>query len=172
MKAYQGGDFHAFDRLYQQNSEKLYAYLKKKLGSEADDVFQLVFLKLHRSRAQYDSKYLFEQWLFVIARSVLLDYLKQKRRLNKGLPVDSSAEVEEISDPVSQSDPGSSYDQIEALDLRQLSTEQNEVLRLRVLDELTYSEIAEKLNRSEVSVRQLVSRAIKKLRTAKSIKAE
>ncbi|MBU6374364.1 MAG: RNA polymerase sigma factor [Bdellovibrionales bacterium] len=165
MKAYQDGDPHAFELLYQKTSSKLYAYLKKKLGKDTDDVFQLVFLKLHRSRSQYDSKYLFEQWLFVIARSVLLDYQKQKRRFNEGIQVDYSAEVEEIADPLSQNGVQASYSQVdEVLDLKHLSAEQNEVIKLRVLDDLTYGEIAEKLNRTEVGVRQLFSRAIKKLR--------
>lgn len=173
MRAYQDGDSHAFELLYQKNSSKLYAYLKKKLGKETDDVFQLVFLKLHRSRSQYDSKYLFEQWLFVIARSVLLDYVKQKRRFKEGLQIDSSMEVEKIADPLSQKEPQSSYSQVdELLDLKQLSAEQSEVLKLRVLDELTYSEIADKLKRTEVSVRQLFSRAIKKLRNAGSANTE
>jgi RNA polymerase sigma-70 factor (ECF subfamily) len=173
MLAYQGGDLEAFTQLYQRNSSKLFGYLRKKIGNAADDVFQLVFLKLHRTRSQYDPKYLFEQWLFVIARSVLLDYLKQERRLSQGLKIDSEAEVEKIADPSSQGEVPSAYSEVDGmLDSGSLSEEQGEVVKLRVLDDLTYGEIAERLKRSEMSVRQLFSRAMRKLRGTHTLKAE
>ena len=60
---------------------------------EVDEVFQLAFLKLHQARTRYDSKYSFLQWLFVIARSVFLDFQRAKGRR---VSIDFEADVEKI----------------------------------------------------------------------------
>lgn len=48
--------------------------------------------------------------------------------------------------------------------LAHLPQVQQEAIRLRVFDELSYAEIAQRLNRREPAIRQLVSRGLKRLR--------
>ena len=64
------------------STQGAYAYLSQRLGSrtETDEVFQEVFLKVHRARNQYDFKYSVLQWLYVISRTTLLDYYRNKSR--------------------------------------------------------------------------------------------
>lgn len=172
MLEYQKGDTLAFEVLYRQVSPKLYGYLLKKISrEEADDVFQKTFLKIHRFRDQYDPQYRFEQWLFVIARSVLLDHLKQKKRGVMGM-IDSTIEtIEEIAAPVSQTADVAAYtSQGDAVSLNLLSEQQRQIVELRVSDDLSYREIANRLKQSETNVRQIFSRAIKKLRSSKKEK--
>jgi RNA polymerase sigma-70 factor (ECF subfamily) len=126
-------------------------------------------LKLHKTRFQFDPKYLFDQWLFVIARSVMLDYLKQKKRYETHI---INEDPSEIADPLSQMDHPHSYTQVEMPEVAGLSKEQKEVLMLKVMDDLTYREIAEKLKRTEVGVRQIFSRAIKKLKMMRKEEAK
>lgn len=161
MASYKAGDFGAFEKLYQICSPKVYAYLKSKMrGSpDIDDVFQQVFIKFHKSRDQYDPKYLLDQWLFVICRSVLLDHYKKTNKSIEDLSQDYqepsyTPQIEEDLSPPSD------------LKLEQLTEEQKKVVEGKVLDELAYSEIAEKLKKSEATIRQIFSRAIKRLKTA------
>ena len=66
---------------------------------------------------------------------------------------------------VSQNNPEPALDQEKELEsLKHVSAEQRQAIEMRVIDELSYEEIAAKLNRSETSVRQIVSRGLKKLR--------
>jgi RNA polymerase sigma-70 factor, ECF subfamily len=165
MRAYTAGDFSAFEALYRRHEGRVYAYLRKRFQSaeEAEEAFQKVFLKLHQARKSYDPAYLFTQWLFVIARSVALDHL---RKLGRAAP---SASLEDFGDvfaaELSQTPGSPAYKGEEDLTiLEDLPPEQRAALEMRVLEEKSYEEIARALNKSQPNVRQLVSRALRKLR--------
>lgn len=82
MDRYAGGDDRAFDALYRLISPRLYGFCLRLTArrSEADDVFQETFLKMHRSRATYVAGSVALHWVFAIARSVYLDRLRYKKR--------------------------------------------------------------------------------------------
>lgn len=169
MRAYQEGDVRAFETLYQRHSGKVLAYLRKRLArrEEAEEVFQQVFTKLHRSRAGYDSSYAFTQWLFVITKSVLLDHwYRENKQLGRPESVpfeESEAMLAPAHSPIQALESAAAF---EPEALSSLPPEQRRVVEWRVLDELSYREIAERLDRSQVSVRQMLSRALRRLRQA------
>ncbi|MND02121.1 RNA polymerase sigma factor [compost metagenome] len=67
---------------------------------------------------------------------------------------------------MSQSDPAPTLNEAKELDaLSGLPADQRQAIEMRVIDELSYEEIATKLNRTQESVRQMVSRGLKKLRS-------
>lgn len=83
MARYAAGDEGAFDALYRLLGPRLYPFCLRltRRRSEADDLFQETFLKLHRSRGTYVSNAAAIHWVFAVARSVHLDRLRyQKRR--------------------------------------------------------------------------------------------
>lgn len=160
MLAYQAGEFFAFNELYLRHSGRVLSYLKRRLRrpEEAEDVFQQVYAKLHRSRHTYDPAFAFGHWLFVITRTVLLDHWgKEKRKVDRpGVePLDEGAI------PAHAAGSGS----VEGLDLLQgLPADQKQVVTWRILDELSYQEIAKRLDRSQEGVRQMLSRALRRVR--------
>lgn len=169
LRAYSAGDFEAFDRLYSRYSGKVFSYLRKRLGSEeeAQEAFQAVFMKLHQSRSRLSPGFPVSQTLFVIARSVLLDRWRKAGKSIEALQRDAGA-LEHLPELRASLNPDQTHLEreeglIHSL-LEQLPPNQAEAVRLRVLDELTYSEIAKKLGRGEPSVRQLVSRGLARLR--------
>ena len=157
MRNYKAGDETAFALIYERYKGNVYGYLAKRLQDpvERDEVFQNAFMKFHRARAQYDSQYALLQWLYVITRSELLDHLKRGTRSVPTLPID---DIENLS----QKEESSSL--IEGDQLAVLKPEQNRIVTMKVIDELSYQEIATQLERSEVSVRQIFSRSIRKLK--------
>jgi RNA polymerase sigma-70 factor (ECF subfamily) len=167
MLAYAAGDYSAFESLYQKHSGRVYAYLKRKLSSieEADEVFQKVFLKLHQTRTKYDSSYLFTQWLFVIAKTSALDHLRKQGRQ---VPTSNLAAFGDIfAVEMSQTDgnPALLLEEGKRLEiLEDIAPEQRQVIEMRIIEEMSYEEIAKALNRSQEGVRQMISRALKKLR--------
>ncbi len=168
MRIYLGGDHAAFEVLYRRHSGRVYGYLRKKLSDRGavDEVFQNTFLKFHQTRRNYDSSFSFAQWLFVIARTTLFDYFrKQGRQVSVS---DEPIDEERLSQDTSASALSElgSEQVTEAMSgaLRALPKEQRQAIELRVLEERSYEEIAAALGRSEVSVRQMVSRGLKKLR--------
>ncbi len=157
MQAYLNADESAFAVIYNRHSGKIYAYLKKKLNNrqEADEVFQKVFLKFHQSRKNYQAEYPVLQWLYVIAQTTMIDHFRSQNRQLK---------IEDM--PLSQNDaPEALNHERDVGLLDQLPNEQRQVLEMRIIDELSYEQIAASLNRTEVSIRQTVSRALKKLRS-------
>ena len=159
MKTYQLGDESAFAILYQRYSGKLYGFLKGKLRDKAavDDVFQGTFMKLHETRTSYDPAFPFTPWLFTVCRSVLVDHFRKKARTREDLNPIAIEQAVTTQSPSNSALP----------DLGLLPASQREAVELRYSGELSFEEIARKLETSPANVRQLISRAIKKLRGVK-----
>jgi len=159
MKAYQGGDSAAFDVLFDRHRARVFGFLMKKLGRrfEAEEVFQSTFMKLHQSRRHYDPNFRFAPWLFTITQSVLKDHFrKTKRSLEDSL----GYAVDEF--------PARALATPDAPDLKGLDERQRIAVELRYGQDLSFDEIAEKLQTTSPNVRQLISRAIKKIRREKT----
>ncbi|MGK5087605.1 sigma-70 family RNA polymerase sigma factor [Bdellovibrionota bacterium FG-2] len=159
MVAYQKGDLKAFEVLYRRHSGRVYGFLVGKLKGVgmADDVFQATFLKLHQSRASYEASYPFLPWLFTICRNTMIDSLRKNKR--------SIEELNPVAIEKAQAPAGENTEDWSAIpSLSTLPENQRQALELRYSEELSFVEIAQKLKTSPVNVRQLISRAVKKLR--------
>ncbi|MBL7664268.1 MAG: RNA polymerase sigma factor [Bacteriovoracaceae bacterium] len=163
MSAYITGDEIAFAVIYGRYSGKIYSFLRKKLKAreEVDEVFQKVFLKFHSTRKNYNSSYPLLQWFYVVARTTLLDHF---RSLNRQIKTDEM--------PIDLNSLGPSQEPHQATlgeekgvgILNSLSADQRRMVEMRFVDDLTYEEIAQALNKSQDSIRQTISRAFKKIR--------
>ena len=164
MAEYLEGDSTAFELIYARYSKKVMAYLRSKIKSseEQDEVFQMVFMKFHKSRASYDPAYPLLQWLYVISRSVYLDYFKQTKR--QSLAVEDFA-AESMIHESNKLTAQSSSSEVDPELLASLDVIQREVVLQRVLDEATFDEISQKLSLSKSNVRQILSRALKRLKS-------
>ena len=82
MARYAKGEDRVFEQVYRLLAPRLYRFCRRLAthGSDADDLFQETFLRLHRARATYVSGANVLPWVFAIARSVYLDRLKYWRR--------------------------------------------------------------------------------------------
>jgi RNA polymerase sigma factor (sigma-70 family) len=161
MISYRSGDASAFARIYESYSGKLYGYLIKRTSSreEANEVFQACFLKFHQSRFKYDPSYPLEQWLYVIARTALIDHLRKA-----GRQVEIAREVRFDEVLTSELSPRSEEKTLEDLEIwEDIPPEQRKAIELRIVDELAYDQIARRLGKSQANVRQLVSRGLRKL---------
>lgn len=157
MMLYQSGSIRAFDLIYQRYSSRVLAYLRKRCKSDrsADDLLQEVFLKLHRSRDQYNQMLPLAPWIFSISRSVFLDAVKKKN-------LEHSTEPEKF-DHFPAALPVSADTNLELLET--LPSQQKEVVSLRVFDDATFEEIASRLSTSPENARQIFSRGIRKLKS-------
>lgn len=156
MMLYKNGSTRAFDVIYLRYSSRVMSYLRKRCRSErsVEDLIQEVFLKLHRSRDQYNQMLPLAPWVFSITRSVFLDSVK-KKNLEDSL---SPEELDGFQAPVVEIDNGSTDL------LASLPPQQRQAVNLRVFDEATFEEIASRLSTSPDNARQLFSRGIRKLK--------
>jgi RNA polymerase sigma factor (sigma-70 family) len=170
MSAYQAGHYPAFEELYRRHSGKVYGYLKKRISQPTaiDEVFQAVFLKLHQARGRYRKDFPFTQWLFVIARSVMLDHFRKEKRQVELDDARTVEELEGVPAPVAASNSSAEETQSTQDLLRGLKQQHQQIVRWRILDELTYEEIARRSSLSTANVRQIFHRALKALRGKRS----
>jgi RNA polymerase sigma-70 factor (ECF subfamily) len=156
MELYQNGDERAFSVIYERHKNKVFSYLHKRIQDPdlVDEVFQSCFVKFHKARHQYDSKYKLEQWLYTICRSELLDALKKPQLQTTELNEDfHSFEKESPSSPLDIESENS------------LNEKEKAALQLRYFSEESFFEISKKLETSESNARKIISRALAKLRT-------
>src|SRR3990172_4750407 len=86
MARYADGDSEAFDALFHRYEPRVYAYFLKRTESpqRAQDLYQELFLRIHRARDRYDAGHPFAPWLFQIAHRLLVD---DQRRAYRGREV-------------------------------------------------------------------------------------
>ncbi len=159
LARYQLGSEEAFSMLYERHSSKVYGFVRKRISEPeiADEVFQEVFVKLHRSKHLYNSTLPYLPWLFSISRSVVLDSVKARKKLSseiQGYDLDKFETLERRE--------SSRYDL--QPHLVELPPAQRDAVEMRYVSEKTFEEIATALRTSPVNVRQLISRGIKRLK--------
>ena len=163
MVAYAAGDMEAFHALYKRHKDRVLGFLAARLDdrSEAEDVFQAVFAKLHAARRRYRQEVPFLAWIFTIARNALIDHTRKKHSYIKYVTTSEEA-VEQYADP-GQPDASSICDVI--AELSSLTGTQRQALELRFSQGLTFEEISMQMQTSADNARQIISRAVRQLRT-------
>jgi len=141
----------AFEELYRRYSTKVFSFLLKKCKNQADaeDILQKVFTKIHTSKHLYKDKFKFEQWVFVIARTSLLDHFRSDKSYKN--------RIEHLKKESLDYDP-SDFEVSERL--TSLDKDQKEMLEMKYIDELSYQEMSQIFNKSSGSLRKMVSRMV------------
>ena len=154
----------AFGGLYEYYVQRIYRYLYSRVGSlhEAEDLTSQTFITAYESMPRYRERGHFAAWLFRIAQSKLMDYFRKNKVLTYG--VEESIE--------GTSDSGDTLnDLIEDDELRQirlliwrLRDDEQDLIRLRYVADLTFAEMAEVLGKREDAVRKSHDRLLARLR--------
>lgn len=82
MERYAQGDDAAFEPLYEGLAARLRGFLRRSTNDAtlADDLLQQTFLRMHRGRASFERNGAVVPWAYAIARRLLLDALRTRRR--------------------------------------------------------------------------------------------
>jgi len=156
------GDQAAFAEIYNLYFKKIFGFIYFRVSHKeiAEDLAEDVFIKVHNKISGIQKESSFEGWLYQIARNAVIDYYREKKITVALEEVENILEYDaNIIDTLSLS-----QDQAIALELlKQLSPEQQSVIKLKFFEQLENSEIAEILHKSEGAIRVLQHRAITKL---------
>lgn len=158
MELYKNGENMAFEIIYERYNKNVYTYLTKRCSdkNQIDDLFQCIFVKFHRSKHLYDSKYPVLAWIYTIARSEFLDFLKKKKINLVSLPDHETREVvEESSQPF----------EIDIDAETTLSEKEKMAIKLRYFSDEDFTEISKILYTTDANSRKIISRGIQKLKT-------
>jgi RNA polymerase sigma-70 factor (ECF subfamily) len=167
------GDQEALAELIQAHQQRVVSTVAKMLGSEteAEDVAQLVFIRVWKSAPRYEPTAKFTTWLYKITRNLVLNELRRRNRHSTLSLQSVSGEddrPQEIADRRSTSPDASLLEEelqkaIESA-IGALPEVQRMALILRRYDELSYEEIADVLELTVPAVKSLLFRARAELR--------
>ena len=158
------GDREAFTQLYDMHFDKIYRYIYVKVHSqaEAEDLTQDVFIKAYEAVKSYKWRDLpFTAWLFKIAHNRVIDYVRKTSKEKKA-SLDEAGAITS-GDPVYITEQNFEIYQLK-IALERLPNAQREVASLRFISELSISEVALTLGKSEGTVKALQFNAIASLR--------
>lgn len=163
-------DSNAYAPLVRRYQAPLTRYLFRlgaKSRGDVDDILQEVFIKAYRNLNGYDTSLKFSSWIYRIAHNEAITFFKKgSRGPQVARTEDELVAFNEIADD---------SDLVEELDSRmdaqlvrdaiaKLDPKYREVLILRYLEDHSYEEISDILQKPAGTVATLISRAKKRLR--------
>jgi RNA polymerase sigma-70 factor (ECF subfamily) len=157
------GDQHAWEQIVRLHWRKVFNVAYKFVGKhdEAEDLTQDIFLKIFKSLSSFDRRANFQTWLISVSRNLCIDHYRSVRKERETIDRDvDPGDLMPVSVEVSP------YAQLEHRDrvsmLREAMTALPETLRtavlLRDIQELTYQEIADRLELPEGTVKSRINR--------------
>jgi len=152
----------SFEKAYMLWHKKVYAYFLGKTKSEymSEELVQLTFIKLWNSRHTLNETIAFEAQMFTIARTTMLDFLRQQARRQR-LIEEITPLSEERSEPLWESDLESRI----TTSIDKLPPTRKEVFLLNRFEGFSNKQIAEKLDISPRTVEKHMSLALRQLKS-------
>lgn len=170
------GNVEAFGQLYNNNAPQVYRYVAYRvpLSAEAEDLTAQVFLNAWKAIGSYKSlnDKPFVAWLYTIAHNQVVNYFKSKNQTTIFTSIDEAndlADGNRYSNPDAHTDKLAEYEELREAILK-LPPDQQQIIHLRFVEELSHAEIGLLMGKPEVTVRGILSRALEALR--KSLKRE
>jgi RNA polymerase sigma-70 factor (ECF subfamily) len=160
----QTGDRSAFEDLYLLHFDKIYGYLQLSVGNrhDAEDLTNQTFTRMLESIDRFAWRSVpFSAWLFRIAHNLAMDHFRAGRRWQP------EENVPEADDALERSAEEAAMDTIgrEAMlgMIDRLSSDQQQVLTLKLLFGFSNGEVAAILGKSEGAIKSLQHRALASL---------
>ncbi len=165
------GDQDAFAQLVQAQQKPVYNLCLRMVSnpSDAEDLAQEAFVKAWRGLRFYKHEAAFSTWLYRLTSNVCIDFLrKQKRQNTISLTMEEDGE-QELEVPDTEPLPEERVlhrekQQAVSEAMAQLEEEYRLALTLRVVDDLTYEQIAEVLDIKVGTVKSRIARARERMR--------
>ncbi len=156
-------DRRAFGRLYALYVQPLFRYLYSRIGGvpEAEDVTAQTFLAALEAFGRYRHDGHFAAWLFAIARFKAADYFRQQRRQ---APLEDAEHLASESDLLQGAIQGERSAALAKL-IAALPEADRDLIRLRYVAGLNFSEIARLLGRSEEAAKKSLYRLLARLQS-------
>ena len=169
----QRGDADAFEQLLLEHQKNVYNLCYRMAGNPDDamDLSQETFLRAWRCLDQYQFASAFSTWLYRLCSNICIDFLRRRRR-QQTVPLtfeDADGEEQTYAVPDAQPLP---EEQVElkltretlSAAMAQLLPEHRAVLQLRVVNEMSYEQIADVLDIQIGTVKSRLSRARNQLK--------
>ena len=157
-------DAQALGEVYDRYAASIYRYLYRLLGeaTQAEDLTGEVFLKLLQALAtNRGPRDRIDGWLFRVAHNLAMDQFRRDKKA-PSIPLDEEL-IADGGQPPEIVEQWLARYQLRAC-LRRLTSDQQQVIVLRFVEERPLAEVARLMGKSEGAVKTLQHRAISRLR--------
>lgn len=161
----QGGDESAFGKLYDEYFQRIYRFTLIKVGrkQDAEDLSHQVFLSAWKNIRNYKHKgFPFSSWLYKIAQNAVIDFYRTQR---------SHIDIEDVREDRLGTQSSSDENLERSMEIERvrkkllkLKDDEQDVLIMKFIDELSNKEISAALKKSEGAIRVIQHRALKQLK--------
>lgn len=154
-----GGDRAAFAALITRHQQAVFGYLRARLAqaTDAEDLTQEVFLRFYLARARFDSAALIRPWLLGIARNLLREQLRDRKRRKETAWTELCLELESVLPQSADTQPAAGDYLPECL--AQLGPSARQAIEWHYRLQEKFAEIGRRLKRSEGAIKLLMHRA-------------
>lgn len=156
------GQLAAFGEIYNLYFKKVYRFIYYRVGHKelAEDLAEEVFLKVHGKINSIQESGAFEGWLYRIARNLVIDHYRSKKILIALDDIENTLEYEtNVVDVLNLE----GQQKILLKLLKELPEDQQTIIKLKFLEDLSNTEIADIVGKTEGAIRVIQHRAIAKL---------
>jgi len=163
-----GGNEHSYRKLVEKYQRPLYFHIRKMISNQeqVEDLVQETFVKAFDNLSNYSTNYAFSTWLYRIATNHTIDYLRKKKlqTLSIDKPIKTKGgEMElQLPDESARTDRDIIQKQRRQMvrsAIEELPEKYRKVIQLRHMEERSYQEIAEVLNKPLGTVKAHIFRA-------------
>jgi RNA polymerase sigma-70 factor (ECF subfamily) len=157
----QRGDRDALEELYLIHFDRIYSYLHVSVGNrhDAEDLTTQTFLRMLEKIGSFTWQSApFSAWLFRIAHNLAMDHFRSRRRWQP---------EEQVPEPPGEEAPSAETAALQTIGresmlelIERLSPEQQQVLTLKFVLNLSNAEVATILDKTEGAVKSLQHRAL------------
>ncbi len=145
-----------------RHRDALTAFLRRRVGSDAEELSQEVWLRVVRSQARFADEAAFRAFVFTIARRLLIDHYRKHQRKPEML---EEAEGQDLENPENQLVAHQLADRVDA-ELRKMKPEISQVFRWRASEQVSFQEIADRQGVGLNTALGRMHRAVQKLSEA------
>jgi RNA polymerase sigma-70 factor (ECF subfamily) len=154
IQQYLKGDNDSFEILLTKYKQRIYSFIYSKIKDRdiADDVFQDTFIKVIQTlkKGEYNEEGRFVSWVMRIAHNLIIDHFRRQQRMPMYDTYDHEQDVfYRLSEPSKNIEDMIIDSQIKS-DITALMLElpenQYEVLKMRLFQDMSFKEIAERTN--------------------------
>jgi len=166
---YQNWDFSAFWSLYDLYIDQIFAYVLRKTSQRevAEDLTSQIWMKALKWIENFETQEWasFKSWIYTIAANMVIDYYRSAKE---------QVQLDDIAEMWISENIGSQIDNKDTLAkvlvfLKNLKPIEEEIVILKVWDELSYKEIAEITWKKEDNCKQIYKRTLEKIQANVSL---
>ena len=167
MLRYKDGDSAAFDTLYHRHNDALYRYLLRKCRNRAaaEDVFQDVWGKIIKARANYRPTAKFTTFMYRVAHNCFIDHIRRNKRHANSTELQPELHADPAETPEMITERNLAKERL-ALALQDLPDDQRDAFLLHEEAGLSIDQIASVTGSNRETAKSRLRYAVNKLRAA------